>query len=53
MKTLRIILILVCLLSGTILSGCCGCPTTCCRRSTCDTCSTPVTHFDHLNCQQP
>jgi hypothetical protein len=40
------------LLTGTMLTGCCCCQTTCCRNGTCNTCSSTVTHADHLPCEQ-
>lgn len=57
MKTLKIILILVCLLTGTGLTGCCCCPTTCCRRHQCQTtmCETnplAVCHADGMTPRQ-
>ena len=57
MKTLKIILILVCLLTCTGLTGCCCCQTTCCKQNTCQTnvCETKtpaVCHADCLTCQQ-
>ncbi|MBI3865390.1 MAG: hypothetical protein HY290_26240, partial [Planctomycetia bacterium] len=40
--------IIVCLLSVTILAGCCCCQNLCCKRPECTTCTTAVTHADCL-----
>ena len=57
MKTLKLILVLVCLLTFTGLAGCCCCQTTCGRHETCQTNSCEmktqaVCHADCLTCQE-
>lgn len=51
MKTLTNILILVCVLTCTALTGCHGCQTACCHKGTCQTCTATVTHPDCPTCQ--
>ena len=53
MKALKTILVLVCVMAtSTILTGCHCCQTNCCCNETCNTCTSTVTHADHLSCQR-
>lgn len=51
MKTLKIILVLVCLVTCTALTGCRTCDTRCCHHGQCHTCANAVTHADYTVCQ--
>lgn len=52
MKTLKILIVLVCVVTTTVLSGCHCCPTLCCHHGTCHTCAAGVTtHTDCPTCQ--
>lgn len=51
MKTLTTILVLVCVLCITLLTGCHCCQTVCCHRDGCHTCTATVTHTECPTCQ--
>ena len=52
MKTLKIILVLVCLLTSIGLTGCCCSRPTCCRQDPCQTnvCETKTPAVCHADC---
>jgi hypothetical protein len=53
MKTLRIYLVLFCVLTSVVLTGCRSCQLTCCRHHACNPFNAAVTHVDHGIYEQP
>jgi len=53
MKAIKTILVLVCVLTSTVLTGCSSCPLTCSRHNKCNICTHDVTHADYTEYQHP